>query len=140
MFAVVEKDNDITVGTVFNEPNSFIYLVFVMGICNIDENQELLSSKIDAESIAKVIDNMSHEDICSKMQAVSKWSDDETAIYEWATYEPGNESKKIVKQIVTDAEYHDGVLLLRYNHQLRDVVLELKKYYTHRLDEIKKQL
>lgn len=140
MFAVVERDNDITVGTVFNEPNSFVYFVFVMGIYNIDGEQELLSSEVNAESIGQVMDDMSYGDICSKMQAISKWSEDETSIYEWATYEPGNENKKIVKQIVTDAEYHDGMLILRYNHSLRDVILKLHRYYTARIDEIIKQL
>ncbi|MBQ3794781.1 MAG: hypothetical protein II842_00600 [Butyrivibrio sp.] len=140
MFAVVERDNDITIGTVFNEPNPFVYLVFVMGVCNIDENQEQLSSKVNAKSIGQVMDDMSYEEICAKLKAISKWSADETAIYEWSTYQPGKEDKKIVTQIVTDAEYHEGVLTLRFNHNLWDVILNLKKYYADRIDEIIKQL
>ena len=140
MFTVVERDNEIIVGTVFNEPNPFVYLVFVMGICNIDENQEQLNSEVDANAIGQVMDSMSYEDICAKLESISKWSDDGTAIYEWATYEPGSENKKIVKQIVTDAEYHEDVLTLKYNHSLRDVILKLKKYYNTQLEEIIKQL
>ncbi len=139
MFVIVEEGNDITVGTAFHEPNDFLYLIFVMGICNIDDSQEMLESRVDEDSIKRVM-KTDTEDIGSRLESIIKRSENNVSLYEWSTYVTDEENKKVVKQIITDIEYHDGVVTIRFNYSLRDALVQLKKYYSERIEDIVKLL
>ena len=135
MYTIVERDLDISVGTTPHEPNPFLYLVFVMGICNIDENEELFSSVVTAEDIAQVLD-WKIKDVCRDLKEISNRSVDRASIYEWVLHEQLASGKRIVKQIVTDATYNDGTIIMRYNHSLNKYIVRLKKYYTGRINDL----
>ena len=85
MFVIVEEGNNITLGTVIHEPNDFIYLAFVMGICNTDDSQEMLESSVDVDSIARVLEK-DKEAVSSQLESITKRSENEVSIFEWSTY------------------------------------------------------
>ena len=135
MYTIAEWDKDIIVGTVPHEPNDFLYLAFVMGICNMDERNEGFTSTVTADDIEQVLD-MEREQICHQLEMISERSEDITSIHEWMTYDPDITDKRVLKQIVTDAEYHDGELYLRYNYSLNNYLLKLKRNHTGRINEL----
>ena len=135
MYAIVEKDKDISVGTVSHEPNPFLYLVFVMGICNIDEKKELFSSIVKAEDVAQMLD-MEQTDVCNELKEISNKSLDKASIYDWMTHQEVISGKRVLEQIVTDAAYSDGTIIMRYNHSLNKYLVRLKDNYTGRINNL----
>lgn len=135
MYTIVERDLDISVGTTLHEPNPFLYLVFVMGICNIDENEELFSSVVTAEDIAQVL-NREIKDVCHDLEKISNRSVDSASIYDWMTRKQVASGKTIVEQIVSDATYHDEAIEMKYNHYLNKYIVRLKEYYTGRINDL----
>lgn len=118
-----------------DEPDPFLYLVFVMGICNIDEKEELLSSTVTAEDIAQAL-NMKMEDVCNEMKAISNRSVDRASIYDWMTRKEILPEKRVLEQIVTDADYSDGIITMKYNHSLNKYLVRLKEYYTVQIKDL----
>lgn len=135
MYAIAERDKDICVGTVTHEPDPFLYLVFVMGICNMNEKEELFSSMVTAEDIAQPL-NMEMEAVCNEMKAISNRSVDRASIYDWMTREAAIPGKRVLEQIVTDVAYSDGTIIMRYNHSLNKYLVRLKDYYTGRINDL----
>ncbi|MBP3783131.1 MAG: replication initiation protein [Butyrivibrio sp.] len=139
MYAIAERDKDICVGTVTYKPDPFLYLVFVMGICNIDEKEELLSSTVTAEDIAQAL-NMKMEDVCNEMKAISNRSVDRASIYDWMTRKEIFPEKRVLEQIVTDATYSDGIITMNYNHSLNKYLKRLNAYYKCRIKDLTEEL
>lgn len=135
MYTIVEEDKDICVGTTSHEPNPFLYLVFVMGICNIDEKEELFSAVVKAEDIAQVIDR-EIKDVSRELEEITHRSVDSASIYDWVTREEVIPGKRVQEQIVTDAAYSDGTIIMRYNHSLNKYLVRLKDYYTGRINDL----